>query len=58
MAFESGYFTVSPKNFTPMSNIFYLFVKQGFLTPWIEDKFSLNYILQLKYEMFPKNKNV
>ena len=41
-----------------MTSVFYLFVKQGFLTPWIEDKFSLNYILQLKYEMFPKNKNM
>jgi len=33
MAFNSGFFTVTPQNFITMSEIFYMFVKNGFVGP-------------------------
>jgi len=47
-AFESGFFTISATNFRPMSQIFVMFVKNGFLSPDQHNKFYFSFLLGLK----------
>mmetsp|Transcript_22069 Transcript_22069/g.29502 ORF Transcript_22069/g.29502 Transcript_22069/m.29502 type:complete len:107 (+) Transcript_22069:1318-1638(+) len=52
-AFNSGFFSITPSNFAPMTEIFVLFVKNGFLSPEQQNKFFLSYVLALKKTMLP-----
>ena len=50
-AFQAELFKVTPANFQPMSDMLYLFVKEGFLTPDKTNKFYFTYLLALKNEI-------
>ena len=52
-AFETGYYKVTESNFVPMTQIFVLFVKSGFLSHEQQNKFFYAYVLSLKKAMFP-----
>jgi len=47
-AFESGHFKVSTTNFLPMSQIIFMFVKNGFLSPDQQNKLYFSFLLGLK----------
>lgn len=53
-AFESGYFKMTPGNFDQMSQIFVMFVKNGFLGPEKQTKFFYAFCLGLKQHLFPE----
>lgn len=52
-AFDSGFYTMTKQNFVSMSQIFFLFVKNGFLSPDHQNKFFFSYLVGLKKTMYP-----
>ena len=50
-AFSAQLYKVTPANFQPMTEMFYLFVQEGFFTPSRTNKFYFTYLLALKNEI-------
>ena len=56
-AFSAQLYKVTPANFQPMSEMFNLFVREGFFTPTKTNKFYFTYLLALKNEIMKTSKD-
>ena len=52
-AFDTGFFKLQSKNFVPLTQIFVMFVKNGFLNSDQQNKFFISYMLGLKQTILP-----
>jgi hypothetical protein len=58
MAFEVGFFTITPENFYAFSELFHSFVDHGFISLRKVDKFYYAFLFALKEQLIPSKETL